>query len=62
MKKVGIVLVCLQILVLVGGVANGTLMGMLASGTAGIFELIGYLLPGIIGLILINRAKKKEQK
>lgn len=62
MKKVGIVLVCLQILVLIGGVANGTLMGMLASGPAGIFELIGYLLPGIIGLILINRAKKKEQK
>lgn len=62
MKKVGIVLVCLEILALIVGFANGTVMEMVSTAPAGLFELLGYLLPGIIGLILIQRAKNKEQE
>lgn len=58
-KKVGIVLVCLQILVLIGGISSGTVLVMLVSGPAGFFELIGYCLPGIIGVVLIYKANKK---
>lgn len=61
-KKVGIVLVCLQILMLIGGISSGTVLVMLASGPAGFFELLGYCLPGIIGIILIFKANKKEKE
>lgn len=61
-KKVGIVLVCLQILMLIGGISSGTVLVMLVSGPAGFFELIGYCLPGIIGAILIYKANKKEKE
>lgn len=57
-KKIGIVLVCLQILVFIGGISSGSILAMLASGPAGFFELIGYCLPGIIGAILIYKANK----
>lgn len=59
-KKVGIVLVCLQIVVLIGGLFNGTILGMLMSGPAGFFELIGYCAVGIVGVILICKANKEE--
>lgn len=61
-KKVGIVLICLQILMLIGGISSGTVIGMLVSGPAGFFELIGYCLPAIIGAILIYKANKKEKE
>lgn len=41
-KKVGIVLVCLQLLMLIGGISSGTVLVMLVSGPAGFFELLGY--------------------
>lgn len=62
MKVVGIVLVCLQVIALIGGFASGSVLGMLTSGPAGLFELAGFLLMGIIGVILIYKAKKKEGK
>lgn len=61
-KKVGIVLVCLQLLMFIGGISSGTVLVMLASGPAGFFELLGYCLPGIIGIILISKANKKEKE
>ncbi len=61
-KKVGIVLVCLQLLMLIGGISSGTVLVMLVSGPAGLFELLGYCLPGIIGVILIYKANKKEKE
>lgn len=61
-KKVGIVLICLQVLALIGGISSGTFFAMLLSGPAGFFELIGYCLPGIIGAILIYKADKNEKK
>lgn len=61
-KKVGIVLVCLQLLMLIGGISSGTVLVMLVSGPAGFFELLGYCLPGIIGIILISKANKKEKE
>lgn len=61
MRKVGIVLIVLQVLAILGGIASGSLVGMLVSGPAGLFELAGFLLPGIIGLILLNKAKKKGE-
>ena len=60
-KKEGIVLICLQILALIGGISSGNVLVMLVSGPAGFFELLGYCLPGIIGVILICKANKKEK-
>lgn len=60
-KKVGIVLVCLQILMLIGGISSGAVLGMLLSGPAGIFELLGYCAVGIIGIILIHKANKSNE-
>lgn len=62
MKIAGIVLLCLQGVALLGGIANGSLVGMLSSGVMGIVELIGFCLPGIIGVILLSKAKKKEEQ
>lgn len=58
-KKVGMVLVCLQILMLIGGISSGTVVGMLLSGPAGLFELLGYCVVGIVGVILIYKENKK---
>jgi len=60
-KKVGIVLVCLQILMLIGGISSGTVVVMFLSGPAGIFEFLGYCILGIIGIILIYKENKKEK-
>ena len=62
MKKVGIVLLCLQGIALLGGIANGSLLGMFTSGVLGFAELIGFCLPGIIGAILLAKANKKENQ
>lgn len=60
-KKVGMVLVCLQILMLIGGISSGKVLVMLLSGPAGFFELLGYCLIGIIGVILIYKENKKKK-
>ena len=62
MKKAGIVLICLQVLGVIGGIANGSLESMLSAGAGGIAQLIGFFLPGIIGVILLVRAKKKAEQ
>lgn len=59
MKIAGIVLLVLQVLGLVGGLASGQLMATLSSGSPAF--LLGFFLPGIIGLVLLNKAKKKGQ-
>lgn len=61
MKKVGIVLVCLQVVAFIGGFANGTVSDMLSSGGSGIISLAGFCLPAIIGIILIVKANKKAK-
>lgn len=65
MKKAGIVLMVIEVLVIVFGFINGKspLIDLVTSDRAGaalIFEALGYLLPGIIGLILYRKGKKKE--
>lgn len=57
MKIVGIALLVLQVLALVGGIASGQLLGLLTSGSPGL--LLGFFLPTIIGVVLLNKAKKK---
>lgn len=60
-KKVGIVLVCLQIVMLIYGISSGTILAMFLSGPAGIFEFLGYCILGIIGIVLIYKDSKKEK-
>ena len=62
MKTAGIVLLCLQGVALLGGIANGSLQNMLTSGVRGFGNLIGFLLPTIIGVILLMKAKKKSDQ
>lgn len=62
MKKVGIILICIQAVALLGGIANGSLSNMLSSGFTGLLELIGFCLPAIIGIILIVKANKKSKQ
>ena len=60
MKKASIVLFILQAAALIGGIANGFFSGILSSGISGIFQLIGFFIPGIIGAILFVKANKKD--
>lgn len=62
MKVAGIVLLCLQGVALLGSIANGSLLGMFTSGIMGFVQLIGFCLPAIIGVFLLIKAKKKENK
>ena len=62
MKIAGIVLLCLQGVALLGSIANGSLLAMFTSGVTGFAKLIGFCLPAIIGIILLMKAKKKENK
>lgn len=61
MKKAGIVLIVLEILGIFMGLLRGTIIEELStgSGISNIIFLIGYLLPGIIGIILVMKANKK---
>ena len=45
-----------------GSIANGSLLGMFTSGIMGFVQLIGFCLPAIIGVFLLIKAKKKENK
>lgn len=57
MKKVAIVLLVLQALAIFGGIVNGSLAGIL---TGGIPIMLGYFLPGIIGVILLVKSNKRN--
>lgn len=57
MKVAGIVLLCLQGVALLGGIASGSLQGMFTSGVMGFAQLIGFCLPAILGIILLAKAK-----
>lgn len=65
MKKAGIVLMVIEVLVIVFGFITGksVFLEFATSDRAGaalIAEALGYLSPGIIGLILYRKGKKKE--
>lgn len=63
MKKTGIILLFLQAFAIFGGVVNGSLARLFSFNSAyAIFELLGFFLPTIIGVILLLRAKKKAAK
>lgn len=65
MKIAGIVLLCLQAVSIVGVIASGNLADltdMITSNPMGILELLGFCLPTIIGVFLLVKAKKKENK
>lgn len=62
MKIAGIVLLCLQAVALLGGIANGSLVEMFTAGVMGIVQFVGFCLPAIIGVILLLKAKKKSEK
>lgn len=63
-KIIGIVLLCLQVISILGIVGNGkisNLTGYFTGGISGIFEMLGFFLPTIIGVILLalDYLKKK---
>lgn len=62
MKKVGIVLVIIEIICLIAGIVSGELAVRAETDSYWAAYYIGYLLPGIIGIILINKANKKKDK
>ena len=51
MKTIGIILIILQIVGLFGSVVNGSISTLFLRG---IPYLLGYFLPGIIGIILLT--------
>lgn len=59
MKKIGIVLLVLQVLTIAGGLSNGQ-FSLAVNGAADVIKLIGYFTPAIIGTILLVKAGKKE--
>lgn len=62
MKKIGIVLIIVEVLALLMAFVQGKLGFSGAPIGRGIAELAGFLLPGIIGVVLIARANKKEKQ
>lgn len=60
MKIAGIVLIALEVMALLGSAFSGGFSSL--GSVRGIGNLIGFLLPGIIGVILLIVAKKKENK
>lgn len=60
MKIAGIILLVLEVVSIIGGVANGSLSEMI--GNAEIIQLIGFLSPGIIGAILLVISAKRKKK
>mgnify|MGYP004461787577 FL=1 len=57
MKKVGIVLIVLEVIALAGSVYTGNTVWMQGGSYA-----LGYFLPAIIGIILIIKANSKAKK
>ncbi len=64
MKIAGIILLVLEAIAIIGGIFNSSLPEMIGNGE--FVTLIGFLLPGIIGAILlvvsINKKKKNASK
>ena len=65
MKKVGIALIVIEAIAVVAGLAmhKSPIIDLFTSNEAGlalIFKVIGYLIPGIIGVILLVKANKQE--
>ena len=60
MKIAGIILIVLEAVSIAGAIANGSLPEII--GNAEIIKLIGFLLPGIIGAILLAVSAKKKKK
>lgn len=63
-KKIAIVLFVLQGIGLVTGLTNGSLLNTVTHSGAGyaLGYLAGFFLPTIIGVILLNKAKKEQAK
>ena len=64
-KIIGIVLLCLQVVSILGIVANGelsNLTGYFTGGISGIFEMLGFFLPAIVGIILLALDCLKKKK
>lgn len=63
-KKIAIVLLVLQAIALVMGLADGSLLNTVTRSGAGsaLGYLIGFFLPTIIAVILLNKAKKEQAK
>lgn len=64
-KIIGIVLLCLQAVSILGIVANGevaNLTSYFTGGVSGIFEMLGFFLPTIIGVVLLvlDHLRKKK--
>lgn len=59
MKIAGIILIVLQVLAVWGGISTGEAPFLNIPGAAHIFEVLGYFLPAIIGVILLVKANKK---
>lgn len=64
MKKAGVVLIIIQAVAVLSGIISGSFINMLKSctNTMGIITLIGFLLPGIIGIILFVKGNKKSKR
>ena len=64
MKKIGIVLIVIEIIAIFGGIVNGSIINMFTNmqNVTDICEILGFLIPGIIGLILLLKAKKTDNK
>ena len=64
-KIIGIVLLCLQAVSILGIVANGEIANLTSyftGGVSGIFEMLGFFLPAIIGIVLIVLDHLKKSK
>ena len=63
-QKVGIVLICIQIIVLIFSISQGNPIWVRAQyqpGASAAGMYIGYFLPAIIGVILLLRGNKKAE-
>lgn len=60
MKIAGIVLIILQIIALAGGALEDGGMSS-GGGLTRVFYMLGYFLPGIIGVILLIKGINKEK-
>ena len=63
MKKVGIALIIIEIVIIISGIATNQPFWSMLEGEApltGGSLLLGYFLPAIIGIVLIYKANKKN--
>lgn len=64
-KIIGIVLLCLQAVSIFGIVANGEIANLTSYFTgdaSGIFEMLGFFLPAIVGVVLLVLDYLKKKK